>query len=166
MNYTLPYDKFKTYGVSPEDYPLEKYTDQSSEDLRSSIRAIERRLDNLHIDAALLVEVLPLTPGKKFWTLQEINWDDPILQETDIFETCKELEHKKFLLENVVKLRKAIEDDNVDRILAQDKAYTWGKNYTDDQLKTFFKQHHMSTGFFDLTWALVENPHFLDGVVL
>lgn len=169
MNNTLPpkiIELFEIYGIPTEEYPLEKYSNRTSEDLRSSIRAISIRLDNLHMDAAIITGVLPLKPGRKFWTLDEINWDDPKLQETDIEENCKELSRKRYELTNVVELRKAITEDNVDWMLARHKAYKWGKEYTVEELQTFFKQNNLPMGFSSLTSVLVKNPDFLEGVVL
>ena len=151
---------FITYEISISDYPMEKYSHRTDEDLRSSIRAMNRRLDELHIEAAQICNILPLKPGKKFWVLSEIDWDyDPKL--TPIFEKCKEMESKIFHLQNVVKMRNAIKEDNVKWILAQDKAYEWGKDYSDEELIQFFKQHGLAMGFSSLTSELVKNPNYL-----
>ncbi|MBQ2651933.1 MAG: hypothetical protein IJF83_00105 [Methanobrevibacter sp.] len=162
MNNTFLLEKFRIYGISPEDYPMEKYSDRTDEDLRSSARAITRRLDDLHMDAAIITGVLPLQPGKKFWTLDEINWDDPKLQKTDIEKQCKELAQKRYELTNVVNLRKAIKEDNVISLLAKDKAYTWGAKHSLEELVTFFEQNNLHLGFGSLIPILEQNPHYLD----
>lgn len=169
MNNTLTsecLEKLELYGISPEDFPMEKYSQRTIESLKSSIRAINLRIENLHMDAAQICGVLPLAPGKIFWTIDDINWDDQKLQETKIFENLQDLADKKYKLNNVVDLREGIENNNVDWVLARHKAYSFGRNYTTEELTTFFKQHGLTRGFFSLTQKLVENPNFLEGVIL
>ena len=50
-----------------------KYQNRTLEDLKSSLRAVNHKLDNLRIEAAQIVGVLPLKPDCKFWVATEID---------------------------------------------------------------------------------------------
>ena len=141
---------------------MDKYEGRSLEDLRSSYRAIDRRLDQLRIEAAIAVEVLPLKPGRKFWTADEIDWDDPRISEhlkQKVFDLCE----KHTQLYKTITRREAIENDDLPRWEARQVAYGW-LHVLGDEANDWLIAHKLST--ISLTEAILENPQFLEEVIV
>lgn len=139
---------------------MDKYQNRTLEDLRSSYRAIGRKLDALHIEAAIAVEVLPLKPGRKFWVATEIDWEDPRIP-GHLKQKVFELSEKHYQLGQVIGKREAIEKDDLPRWEARQVAYGW-LNVLGDEADNWLIKHHLTT--VSLTESLLENPNFLEEV--
>ena len=51
-----------------------QYPGRSLEDLKSSRRAVNNKIDDIVQQAAIIQGILPLKPGRKFWCVTEIDW--------------------------------------------------------------------------------------------
>lgn len=133
---------------------------RSLEDLRSSYRAVEKKIDSLTSDAATLLGILPLKPGRKFWSSTEIDWNDPRLQPLKgKYDELTE-KHRKLYLE--IGRLEAIRDDDLPRWEAQQVAYGWLHVLGDDGNR-WLLDHKLTT--ISLTEKILENPNFLEEVL-
>ena len=135
------------------------YTGRSLEDLKSSKRAIIRKMDDLTQEAAIITGILPLKPGRKFWCVGEINWDDSRL--TAIRKTYFELAEKAANLETAIA---KLENDNLHE--ARKKAnhfLTTSFNSFEDEAK-WLKKHGLNG--LSLAEKILQNPNFLSEVEL
>ena len=141
-----------------------EYQGRSLEDLRSSVRAMEKSIDRKRIDAAIKVGVLPLKPGRRFWVATEINWDDPRLD--DMREPFMELVDKHYKLSKIVGRMEAIQSGNLEFWEAKEKANTFAFEHfsTDEEETEFYRKHNIIQGRFGLAIKIVENPKFLEEV--
>ena len=135
--------------------------DRSLEDLRSSVRAIEHKLDNLRMDAAIAVGVLPLKPGHKFWVATEIDWDDPKIPR-EIHDKYFSLLDKRYELNYQAARREAEEKNELPRFEARQVAYGWLK-ILGDKSDAWLIEHHLTT--ITLTEEILNNPGFLEEVM-
>lgn len=133
---------------------------RSLEDLRSSYRAVEHKLDSLNMDAASILDILPLQPGRKFWSSTEIDWNDPRLQ--PLKGKYDELTEKHRKLSQEIGRREAIRDDDLPRWGAKQVAYDWLHILGDDGNR-WLLDHKLTT--ITLTEKILENPNFLEEVV-
>jgi len=133
---------------------------RSLEDLRSSYRAIGKKLDNLRMDAAIMVGILPLAPGRRVWVADEIDWDDPKLDQ--LRETFFSLLNKHHRLEIEIGRREALRDNNYPRWLAEREAYGW-LNILGDESNDWLIEHGLTT--VTLTEKILRNPKFLEEVI-
>lgn len=143
-----------------------KYKGKSFEDLKSSLRAINNRIESMRMDAALLTGILPLTNGRKIWTADEINWDDPKL--TDFRETYFELVDTARILTLHVSRLEATKKGNLEVWKANQKGLRFLRdnfNSLEEEVE-FFKKNNLTRGMSSLTEAILSNPNFLEGVVL
>lgn len=141
---------------------MEKYQGRSLEDLRSSYRAIGRKLDDLRIEAAIAVEILPLKPGRRFWCADEIDWDDPRIPEhlkQKVFDLCD----KHYQLGQTIGKREAICDGDLPRWEARQVAYGWLNILGEQGSTDWLIKHHLTT--VTLTEAILENPNFLEEMI-
>ena len=137
------------------------YTGRSLEDLKSSKRAIIRKMDDLTQEAAIITGILPLKPGRKFWCVGEINWDDSRL--TAIRKTYFELAEKADNLNDEIEKR---ENENLHRHEARKKAnhfLTTSFNSFEDEAK-WLKKHGLNG--LSLAEKILQNPNFLSEVEL
>lgn len=134
---------------------------RSLEDLRSSVRAIDRRIETMHMDAALLTGILPLPEGRKLWSSSEIDWDDPKIPE-DMRTTYFSLLSKRHNLNQKVTRIEAENNNEIPRWGAERVAYGWlhvlGENGNDWLIK-----HKLTT--VTLTDAILNNPNFLEEMI-
>lgn len=149
------------------DTPLpSKYQERSLEDLKSSLRAVNHKIDNLKIDAAIIVGVLPLKPGRKFWIATEIDWEDSRLDHLrpDYFrllDAAYELNHITGRLEAESKGE-----------LEKWEIYTKIDSFLNTNFKTFteevefFKKNNLVRGLSSLREEVLRNPNYLNEVVL
>ena len=146
--------------------PFTKYQGRSLEDLRSSLRAVNRKIDNIRMDAARLVGILPLKPGRRFWVATEIDWTDTRLDSIrdkyfQLLDTAYELEHTLGKIEAETNNR-----------CAQWKTYIKINRFLADNFKTFeeeelfFKKNNLVRGVMSLREKIAENPDYLDEVIL
>jgi hypothetical protein len=139
---------------------MDKYHGRSLEDLRSSYRAIGKKLDNIRMDAAILTNILPLPEGKRFWVADEIQWDDPRLD--DIRDKFFSLLEKHHDLERTIGRLEAIRDNDLPRWEARQTAYGW-LNILGDDGNDWLIQHNLTT--VTLTEAILLNPQFLEEMI-
>ena len=135
------------------------YPGRSLEDLKSSKRAIIRKMDDLTQEAAIITGILPLQNGRKMWCVSEINWNDSRL--TAIRKTYFELAEKAANLETAIA---KLENDNLHE--ARKKAnhfLTTSFNSFEDEAK-WLKKHGLNG--LSLAEKILENPNFLSEVEL
>lgn len=143
-----------------------KFQNRSLEDLKSSHRAIQNKLDSLREEAAIITGVLPLKPGRKFWVADEIDWDDPKLE--GIKDTYFELKDTSSSLAYHVGRLEAIKNDELPLWEAKVKAITFLEDNFNgiEEEAEFFRKNNLVRGYSSLKWNLLRNPNFLEGVVL
>ena len=137
------------------------YTGRSLEDLKSSNRSIYRKMDDLTQEAAIITGILPVKPGRKFWCVTEINWDDSRL--TAIRKTYFELAEKAANLDDAIA---KLENDNFHRHEACKKANHFLSTSFDsfeDEAK-WLKKNNLNG--LSLAEKILENPNFLSEVEL
>ncbi|WP_407415732.1 hypothetical protein [Methanobrevibacter sp.] len=143
-----------------------KYQGRSLEDLRSSLRAINHRCESIRMDAAVIVGILPLKPGRKIWTADEIQWDDPKLAhlKDTYFELC---DTASKLLRHVSELE-AKKSGNLSVWKAKQKGEIFLRIHfhSIEEEKEFFEKNNLHRGMSSLTEAILSNPNFLEGVIL
>ena len=135
------------------------YTGRSLEDLKSSKRAIFRKMDDLTQEAAIITGILPVKPGRKFWCVSEINWEDSRL--TAIRKTYFELAEKAANLDDAIA---KLENDNLHE--ARKKAnHFLSTSFTsfEDEAK-WLKKNNLNG--LSLAEKIIENPNFLSEVEL
>ena len=143
-----------------------KYQGRSLEDLRSSLRAINHRLDSIRMEAANITGILPLKPERKIWTADEIQWDDPKL--ADIKDTYFELCETASKLTHHVSELEAKKSGNLTVWKAKQKGEIFLRIHfhSIEEEKRFFEKNNLHRGMSSLTEAILTNPNFLDEVVL
>ena len=134
------------------------YEGRSLEDLKSSRAAINRKMENITQEAAVITGVLPLKPGRKFWVVTEINWDDTRL--TNLKETYFKLASQVDLLDDAIA---NLEEDN--RYEAIKKANSFLTAFTSfKEEAAWLKKNNLNT--FSLAEKILKNPNFLEEVEL
>lgn len=149
------------------DIPLpSKYQGRSLEDLKSSLRAVNLKIDNIKMDAAQIVGVLPLKPGRKFWVATEIDWSDSRLDHLrpDYFrllDSVYQLQHitSRLEAESNGELEKWEIYNEIDEFLK-----TNFKTFAEEL--RFFKRNNLTRGLSSLREKCLENPDYLEEVVL
>lgn len=134
---------------------------RSLEDLRSSVRAIDRRIETMHMDAALLTGILPLPEGRKLWSSSEIVWEDHRIPD-DMRTTYFSLLGKRYNLNQKVTKMEAIRDNDLPRWEARNIAYGW-LHILGERGNDWLIEHKLTT--VSLTEAILRNPNFLEEVV-
>lgn len=143
-----------------------RYEGRSLEDLKSSLRAVNLKIDSIKMDAAQIVGVLPLKPGRKFWVATEIDWEDPRLDHLRpeyfrLLDAAYELDHITGKLE--AESRGELE---------QWEIYTEIDSFLNTNFKTFdeevefFKKNNLVRGLSSLRAEVLKNPNYLNEVVL
>lgn len=137
------------------------YAGRNLEDLKSSKRAVIRKMDDITQQAAIITGILPLTPGRKFWCVTEINWDDPNLK--GLRETYFKLAKTVSNLEDAIA---NLEEDNIQRYEASKKANQFlVESFESWEAEAkWLKEHGLNT--ISLTEKILENPNFLAEVEL
>lgn len=139
---------------------------RSLEDIKSSLHAIDHKIDNLKMDAALILGILPLDDNRRFWVATEINWNDPRLNH--LRDTFFELVQKSYKFSNYIGRLEAIEGGYLEYWEAEQKGLKFlSEHFTSfDEQVDFFKKNNLIRGMSSLKEELVRNPRFLEGVVL
>lgn len=143
-----------------------RYEGRSLEDLKSSLRAVNLKIDSIKMDAAQIVGVLPLKPGRKFWVATEIDWEDPRLDHLRpeyfrLLDAAYELDHITGKLE--AESRGELE---------QWEIYTEIDSFLNTNFKTFdeevefFKKNNLVAGLSSLRAEVLKNPNYLNEVIL
>lgn len=142
-----------------------KYEGRTIEDLKSSQRAIERSIDNYHMEFAKLVGILPLKSGRKFWILGELDINDPRINPAQR-ERYLDLVTKNHNLLEYIGRQEAIRDDDLPRYLARKKANIFlTTNFNSFEEEAQWLQQHGLNGL-TLAEKILENPDFLEEVTL
>lgn len=136
------------------------YTGRSLEDLKTSKRLVTRKMDELTQEAAIITGILPVKPGRKFWCVTEINWEDSRL--TAIRKTYFELAKKAANLETAI----AKLEDNLQRHEARKKAnHFLSTSFTSfEDAAKWLKKNNLNG--LSLAEKILENPNFLSEVEL
>ena len=98
-----------------------KYNGRTTEDLKTSLRAINNKIDSLRMDAAILQGVLPLPDGKRFWVADEIDWTSPEL--SNLSKTYFDLLDKSHDLRREIDYREAIKNNAIPLYESRQIAY-------------------------------------------
>ena len=139
---------------------------RSIEDLKSSLHAIDGKIDDLKMDAALILGILPLSDDRRFWVATEINWNDPRLDH--LRDTFFEYVQKSYEFSNYIGRLEAINGGYLEYFEAEQKALKFLSEHFssfDDEVN-FFKKNNLIRGMSSLKEELVRNPEFLKGVIL
>ena len=139
---------------------------RSLEDLKSSLHAIDGKIDDLKMDAAIILGILPLDETRRFWVATEINWNDSRLDH--LRDTFFEYVKKSYEFTTYIGRLEAIEGNYLEYFEAEQKALKFlSENFNsfDDEVK-FFKKNNLIRGMSSLKEELVRNPKFLEGVIL
>ena len=143
-----------------------KYTGRSLEDLKSSHRAVQNKIDNLRMEAAQLTGILPLPEGKKFWLATEIDWNDPRLDH--IREKFYQLLDTAYELQQITGKLEA----EANGTLEQYELYTEIDRFLNSNFKTFpelvafYKKNNLTRGLTSLREKVQANPDYLQEVTL
>lgn len=143
-----------------------KYQNRSIEDLKSSLHAINLKLDNLRMDAAITVGVLPLKPGRKFWVATEIDWNDSRLD--PIRSEFLRLVDSAYELQKIINKLEA----EANNTLTQWELYETIDEFLETNFKTFseelrfYKRNNLTRGLSSLREECLRNPNYLDEVIL
>lgn len=143
------------------------YEGRTLEDLKSSLRAVNHQIDKMRMDAAELMGIFDtLCKEKPFWTADEINWDDPKLSQMkpkffQLLDSSYELEH-------IVGKIEATQNGTLEQYkIYQEIDKFLATNFkTFDEEVEFFKKNNLVRGLSSLREAMLENPNYLNEVVL
>jgi hypothetical protein len=143
-----------------------KYNGRTTEDLKTSLRAINNKIDSLRMDAAILQGVLPLPDGKRFWVADEIDWTSPEL--SNLSKTYFDLLNKSHDLRREIDYREAIKNNAIPLYESGQIAYEFintNCNSFEEEVE-FFKKNDLVRGMSSLVEEIYRNPNFLNEVVL
>jgi len=145
---------------------LSKYSGRSIEDLKSSYYAIQKRIDSMHVDAAILTGIIPLPEGKAFWSSNEINWNDSRLDNTR--ETYFKLLRKSSDLRYVINYREAEESNTLEQFLLYEEIDEFiSRNFNSfKELVEFYQRNNLIRGLSSLREKCLENPDYLTEVMV
>ena len=142
------------------------YENRSLEDLRSSYRAVTKKIETMQCEAAEIVGIIPLPEHKKFWVSTEINWDDTRLDHMrdeylKLLDTAYELHH-------VVEKLHATQTNTLEQyqIYQEIDEFLSANFNTFDEEIAFFKKNNLVRGLSSLREKVLENPAYLEEVVL
>lgn len=143
-----------------------KYEGRSLEDLKSSLRAVNHKIDDINMEAAVIMGILPLPEGKPFWIAGEIDWNSPKLDH--LRETFFKLVDESYELTQYVGRLQAEKEGNLDVWNAEQKGLKFLKEHFNsfEEEVSFFKRNNLVRGFSSLTEELLKNPNFLVEVEL
>ena len=143
-----------------------KYNGRTTEDLKTSLRAINNKIDSLRMDAAILQGVLPLPDGKRFWVADEIDWTSPEL--SNLSKTYFDLLDKSHDLRREIDYREAVKTNTIPLYESRNKAYEFINNNFNslEEEVDFFKKNNLVRGMSSLVEEIYRNPNFLEEVVL
>ena len=143
-----------------------KYNGRTTEDLKTSLRAINNKIDSLRMDAAILQGVLPLPDGKRFWVADEIDWTSPEL--SNLSKTYFDLLNKSHELSREIDYREAIKNNAIPLYESRQIAYEFintNCNSFEEEVD-FFKKNNLVRGMSSLVEEIYKDPNFLNEVIL
>ena len=135
------------------------YAGRNLEDLKSSRRAVNRKMDDITQQAAIITGILPLKSGRKFWCVTEINWDDPNLN--GLRETYFKLAETASSLDDAIA---NLEEDNLHWGIKKANHFLTTAFDSFEEEATWLKKNGLNT--FSLAEKILENPQFLNEVEL
>ena len=130
-------------------------TDSEIQNKKSTLRLYKRRYDTYMSEFQKRLE-LPL-PGQKFWTLEQVDLDDPKLE--DIKEDFKNLVETIHSLHWEIEKDEAILNNNLPEYYATRKAYSFLDSQDDGGI-SFLREHNLTTH--GLIYEIMENPNFIE----
>ena len=117
----------------------------------TQLKGIAHRIEQYQQEAATILGILPLKPGRKFWSSSEIDWDDSRvdhLRET-YFELCAKYS----------KVQDSIELSSRDAALKEANHFLNTSFNSFEEEAKWLKKHGLNT--FSLAEKILENPNFL-----
>lgn len=143
-----------------------KYQGRSLEDLKSSLRAVNHKIDDLNMEAATIVGILPLPADRQIWSSTEIDWNDPRLD--NLRETFFNYVDTAYELEHVIGKLDAENNNTV----CEWEVYNRIDKFLNENFNTFteevefFKKNNLVRGLCSLRERVLENPDYLREVEL
>lgn len=134
---------------------LEIVTDDELIDKKGTLKVYKRRYDDYMSIFQKRLE-LPL-PGQRFWTMSQVNLDDPRL--SDIKEDFLTLVDKIHKLQWEIHKDEAVINGTLDEYYATRKAYSFLDSQDDGGI-TFLQEHNLTTH--GLIYEIMENPTFIE----
>ena len=128
-------------------------------DKKSTLRVLTLKRDKYAQEISQRLG-LPL-PGQKFWTMEQVNFDDPKLADIkdDFHETVSKINEYTWEVGRL----EAIRDDELPRHEARVKTYSFLKTLGNDQANDFLKSYRLTT--VTLTEAVLLCPTLLDNLM-
>ena len=139
---------------------VEIKTDREIGQMKTRLRAMQRKRDTLAIHVAKTLN-LP-----SVWTLEMVDWSNP--EVTGIGAEINTLDSQINELEWTISKQEAMKDGKLDYFNAKVKAYDFiNRNFNtfEDEVE-FFKRNGLVRGLSSLTERIVENPDYLEEVVM
>lgn len=138
-----------------------QYPGRSLEDLKSSRRAVQKSIDDIAQQAAIITEILPLKPGRKFWCVTEIDWAD--IRLSALRESYFELIQKASNFDDTIA---CLENDDWDRYMARKKANKFlSSNFSSlEEEAEWLRRFNLNA--LTLAEEILKNPNFLSEVTL
>ena len=142
-------------------FEAEVTTQDDSElmDKKSTLRVLTLKRDKYAQEISQRLG-LPL-PGQKFWTMEQVNFDDPKLADIkdDFNETVSKISEYSWEVGRL----EAIHDGELPRHEAKIKAYSFLNKLGDEQATAFLKSYRLTT--VTLTEAVLLCPTLLDNLM-
>lgn len=137
-------------------FEMETVTSTEVINAKSTANIYEKRRDTLAMEIAKRLQ-LP-KPGNKFWTIDEVNWNDPRI--ADIKDDFHKANSQMIKWQWESSRLQAIHENHLPRHEAKVKAYKFLGKLSDEQAINFLKTHHLTTT--TLTEAILLCPRLLD----
>ena len=138
-----------------------QYPGRFLEDLKSSRRAVQKSIDDIAQQAAIIQGILPLKPCRKFWCVTEIDWAD--IRLAALRESYFELIQKASNLDDTIA---RLENDDWDRYMARKKANKFlSSNFSSlEEEAEWLRKFNLNA--LTLAEEILKNPNFLSEVTL
>ena len=120
----------------------------------TQLKGIAHKIEQCQQEAATILGILPLKPGRKFWSSSEIDWDDSRvdhLRET-YFELCAKYS----------KVQDSIELSSRDAALKEANHFLNTSFNSFEEEAKWLKKHGLNT--LSLAEKILQNPNFLNEV--
>jgi len=135
-------------------------TDREIGQMKTRLRALERKRDTLAIHVAKTLN-LP-----NIWTLDMVDWNNP--EVASIKPEIDTLDNQINELSWEIDRQESLQDGNIDYFNAKVKAHDFiQQNFTNfDDEAEFYQKNNLVRGMSSLTQEILENPDYLEEVVL
>lgn len=120
----------------------------------TQLKGIGHKIEKYQQKAATILGILPLKPGRKFWSSTEIDWEDPRLDHIrePYFELCAKYS----------KVQDSLELSERDAALKKANHFLNTSFNSFEEEAKWLKKHGLNT--FSLAEKILENPNFLSEV--